>query len=76
MISTSISHPDQSHNAAAVKREVHTGGLMASAGKRSLKACADSIETRTLNSRNVGRRASIVRELREKRSIKSSKLSS
>lgn len=72
LVSPALAHPGEVHDAAAIKREIHARNVMASAAKRSLSACSDSLEARNLHARNIARRANVARELRQKRSIKSS----
>lgn len=75
LVSPSFAHPGETHDAVAMKREIHARNVMASAAKRSLGACSDSLEARSLLARNIVRRSNVARELRQKRNIKSSMLS-
>lgn len=74
LISSSFAHPGETHDAVAMKREIHARNVMASAAKRSLGACSDSLAARNLHARNIARRSNVARELRQKRNIKSSTL--
>lgn len=74
LISPSFAHPGETHDAVAMKREIHARNVMASAAKRSLGACSDNLEARNLFARNIARRSNVARELRQKRNIKSSTL--
>ncbi|KAL1967099.1 hypothetical protein VTN77DRAFT_3623 [Rasamsonia byssochlamydoides] len=64
-----IAHPGEIHDAAHLQREIQARNVMAAAAKRSLNACADSVEARSLHARNIARRAKVARELRQKRGI-------
>jgi hypothetical protein len=72
LVSPAFAHPGETHNAVAVKREILARNAMASAARRSLGACSDSLEARSLHARNIARRANVARELRQKRNIQSS----
>lgn len=74
LVSPSFAHPGETHDAVAMKREIHARNVMASAAKRSLSACSDSLAARNLYARNTARRSNVARALRQKRNIKSSTL--
>ncbi|TVY86873.1 hypothetical protein LAWI1_G008489 [Lachnellula willkommii] len=69
--SSVIAHPGEHHDAHAVKREIAARNQLASAAKRSIDSCSNSLKHREVNARSVARRANIAREIREKRNIKS-----
>ena len=70
---SAVAHPGEHHDAAAVKREVKARDQMASAAKRSLDTCSNSLKHREVAARSVKRRAEVARELRQRRNIQTSK---
>lgn len=66
-------HPGEKHDKLALKREIEARHTMATAGKRALGKCADSLKHRQLMQRSVERRARSAKMLREKRGIEASK---
>jgi hypothetical protein len=72
LASSVLAHPGEHHDHAAIKREVKARDQMASAAKRSLDTCSNSLKHRELSARNVARRAEVARDLRQKRNIHSS----
>ncbi|KAF8857728.1 GPI anchored dioxygenase-like protein [Acephala macrosclerotiorum] len=71
LASTSLAHPGEVHDAAHMKREVQARNQMASAAKRSLDTCSNSLKHREVAARSVKRRAEVARELRQRRNIQS-----
>jgi hypothetical protein len=69
IIGLAAAHPGEKHDHAKIKREIDVRGMRAAAAKRSLGACQNTIESRQLMQRSVQRRAKVVNELRQKRSI-------
>ncbi|KAH6712684.1 Intradiol ring-cleavage dioxygenase [Leptodontidium sp. MPI-SDFR-AT-0119] len=67
--STVVAHPGEHHDHAEIKRQVKARDQMASAAKRSLDTCSSSLKHRELNARSLARRAEVVRDIRQKRSI-------
>lgn len=74
--STVVAHPGEHHDHAEIKRQVKARDQMASAAKRSLDTCSSSLKHRELNARSLARRAEVVRDIRQKRSITTSKYQS
>jgi hypothetical protein len=70
---SAVAHPGEHHDHAAVKRQVKARDQMASAAKRSIDSCSNSLKHREVAARSVARRAEVARELRQRRNIKSSK---
>jgi hypothetical protein len=66
-------HPGEHHDHQAIKREIRYRDQMASAAKRSIDGCSNSLKARELSARSAARRAEVARDLRQKRNIKSSK---
>ena len=73
LVGSTVAHPGEYHDSRVLKREIAARNQLASTGKRSLDACAGSLQHRELNARSVVRRAKVVQELRAKRGIVSSK---
>ena len=76
LFSTIIAHPGETHDHAKIKREIEVRGLRAAAAKRSLAGCQDTLKHRSLMQRSEERRANTLDELRRKRGITASMLSS
>jgi hypothetical protein len=72
LVGSAVAHPGESHDAVKMKREIRARDQMASAAKRSLDACSNSLRAREVKARAVARRAAAAAELRQKRGIKSS----
>ena len=70
LTSAAVAHPGETHSQAHMKRELAARDHFASAGKRSLDACSDSASAQKLHARAIERRAQKVKDLREKRGIK------
>ncbi|RMZ84023.1 hypothetical protein DV737_g1363, partial [Chaetothyriales sp. CBS 132003] len=70
LIAPVASHPGEVHDASQVKRDIAVRNHLAAMGKRSLSACAGSVEARQLEARNIARRAKKTRDLRAKREAK------
>ncbi|KAH6896617.1 Intradiol ring-cleavage dioxygenase [Thelonectria olida] len=70
MATLSSAHPGESHSHSHMKREIVARDHAAVLGRRSLNSCSSSINARTTKSRAIQRRAAKVKELREKRGIK------
>lgn len=68
-----VAHPGEKHDPHVLKREIHAREAMASAAKRSLGGCQNSLHARELARRNVARRSHTVQQLRKKRGITASK---
>jgi hypothetical protein len=66
-------HPGEHHDHKAIKREIQARNQMATAAKRSIDSCSNSLKHRELNARSISRRAETARALRQARGIKSSK---
>lgn len=64
-----IAHPGEHHNTLHMKREVSARDQAARYGAKSLAACSDSLDARSLEERSVKRRAATVERLRQKRNI-------
>ena len=73
LASTTIAHPGEHHDLAAIKREIVARNQMASAAKRSIDSCSSSLKHRELNARSIARRAETLHSIRNARGIKSSK---
>lgn len=71
--SSVIAHPGEHHDLEDIKREVKARDQMASAAKRSIDSCSNSLKHRELNARSIARRAEVARDIRQKRNIQSSK---
>ncbi|KAF2848267.1 aromatic compound dioxygenase [Plenodomus tracheiphilus IPT5] len=67
-----VAHPGEKHDLAHVKREVDAQQLRASAAKRSLDRCQDSLHHRSLMQRSHTRRSETLSALRRKRGINGS----
>ena len=76
IIGFAAAHPGEKHDHAKIKREIDVRGLRATAAKRSLGACQNSVESRQVMQRSIERRAKAVNELRQKRGIKGRKCTS
>ncbi|KAI8623811.1 Intradiol ring-cleavage dioxygenase [Xylariaceae sp. FL1651] len=63
-------HPGESHSDAHMKREIAARDNAASLGARSLGACSNSAASQALKARSIKRRAEAVKNIREKRGIK------
>ena len=74
LFSLAVAHPGEKHDHAKIKRQIDARGLRATAAKRSLSACENSIKHRSLMERSVARRARTLNRLREKRGTNVSKL--
>jgi len=61
--STTLAHPGEHHDHLAIKRQVQTRDQMASAAKRSLDSCSNSLKHRELNARSIAKRAETARAL-------------
>ena len=70
---SAIAHPGEHHDHHSLKRQVRARDQMASAAKRSIDSCSNSLKHRELNARSVARRAEVARDLRQKRNIKASR---
>ncbi|KAH6683340.1 GPI anchored dioxygenase-like protein [Halenospora varia] len=66
-----VAHPGEHHDHQAIKREIVARNQMASAAKRSIDACSNSLKHREVAARSVARRAQVARDLRAKRNIQS-----
>lgn len=66
-----VAHPGEHHDHQAIKREIVARNQMASAAKRSINACSNSLKHREVAARSVARRAQVARDLRAKRNIQS-----
>lgn len=73
LASSVLAHPGEHHDHAAVKREVVARNQMASAAKRSIDSCSNSLKHRELNARSIARREETLHSIRKARGIKSSK---
>ncbi|KAF4626270.1 hypothetical protein G7Y89_g11891 [Cudoniella acicularis] len=71
LASSAIAHPSEHHDHQAIKREIVARNQMASAAKRSIDSCSNSLKHREVNARSVARRAQIARDIRQQRGIKS-----
>jgi hypothetical protein len=75
LASSVIAHPGGHHDHAAVKREIVARNQMASAAKRSIDSCSNSLKHRELNARSIARREETLHSIRKARGITSSKQS-
>ena len=69
-IGSAVAHPGEHHDAHHLKREISARGQMADAAKRSIDSCSGSLKARNVADRSTARRAETLRNLREKRGIK------
>lgn len=70
LASTAVAHPGEHHDHQAIKREISTRNQIASAAKRSIDSCSNSLKHRQLNARSVARRAETAAAIRKARNIK------
>ncbi|KAE9375224.1 aromatic compound dioxygenase [Stipitochalara longipes BDJ] len=71
LASSAVAHPGEHHDHAAIKREVVARNQMASAAKRSIDSCSNSLKHRELNARSIARREETLHSIRKARGIKS-----
>lgn len=76
LVGSAVAHPGEHHDAEKIKRQIQARDQMAAAAKRSLDGCSNSLKHRELNARSVARRAQVARDIRQKRGIQTSQLSS
>ncbi|KAF2177436.1 aromatic compound dioxygenase [Zopfia rhizophila CBS 207.26] len=69
LVGVAIAHPGESHDPAALKREIEARNIMAKHARRSMNQCAGSLKHRELMQRSYERRAKTLQALREKRGI-------
>lgn len=70
IVGSAIAHPGEHHDQEDIKRQVQVRDQMASAAKRSIDSCSNSLKHRAVNARSIARRAGVARELRARRDIK------
>jgi hypothetical protein len=70
LASAAVAHPGEHHDHQAIKREISARNQMASAAKRSIDSCSNSLKHRQLNARSVARRAETAAAIRKARNIK------
>lgn len=73
LVGSTVAHPGEHHDHQAVKRQVRERDQMASAARRSIDSCSNSLKHRDVAARSVARRAQAARDLRQQRNIQSSK---
>jgi aconitase A len=71
-VGCTVAHPGEHHDQTAVKRQITERDQMASAAKRSIDSCSNSLKHRQVAARSVARRAQAARDLRQQRNIKTS----
>ncbi|KAF3011104.1 hypothetical protein E8E13_011344 [Curvularia kusanoi] len=71
LVGSVSAHPGEKHDLMHVKRQIDARQLRATAAKRSLESCQDSLEHRSLMQRSHIRRSEALKDLRNKRSIDS-----
>ncbi|KAH6616242.1 Intradiol ring-cleavage dioxygenase [Boeremia exigua] len=69
LISSAVAHPGEKHDMALVRRQIDVRQLRATASKRSLESCQDSLQHRSLMQRSHARRSEALSFLRQKRGI-------
>jgi hypothetical protein len=70
-LGSAIAHPGEHHDHHAIKRQVKARDQMASAAKRSIDSCSNSLKHREVSARSVARRAAVAKALRQRRNIQS-----
>lgn len=70
---STFAHPSEHHDHQAIKRQVKVRDQMASAAKRSIDSCSNSLKHREVAARSVARRAATAQELRQRRNIQGRK---
>lgn len=73
LVSSTFAHLGEHHDLQAIKREIKVRNQIASAAKRSLDTCSNSLKHREVAARSVKRRAEVARDLRQRRNIQTSK---